>query len=99
MVGVGMRQGVGGHVVCGELAKDLAAGVARSCIDQDVLDQVRVDRVRQEERVEMPDAVGHLLHAAETISTGPPRRPAGGVWQDAADPPRGECMRWTTSRS
>ena len=60
-------QGVGADVVTAELAEDSPARLAGAGVDQDVSEQVGVDRVRQHDRVQVPDAVGELLHAAERI--------------------------------
>ena len=63
VVRVGVGQGVGGDLVGADLLEDLPARVAGAGVDQHVLDQVGVDRVREEERVEVPHPVGDLLHA------------------------------------
>jgi adenine phosphoribosyltransferase len=63
MVGMGMRERVGGDLVRSELAENLAGAVTGAGVDEDVLDQVGVDRIREEEGVEVPDPVGDLLHA------------------------------------
>ena len=45
-----------------QLFEDLARRVPGPGVDEDVVDQIGVDRVREEEGVEMPHAVGDLLH-------------------------------------
>ena len=67
VVRVGVGQRVGGDLVGADLLEDLAARVAGAGVDQHVLDQVGVDRVGEEERVEVPHLVGDLLHARQPI--------------------------------
>src|SRR5262245_22210115 len=62
MGGVRVGQGVRVDPVALELLQDLGRRVPGPGIDQDVVDQIGVDRVREKEGVEMPDAVGDLLH-------------------------------------
>jgi hypothetical protein len=49
------------HGIGAQLAEDAAGGVAGGGVDEHVLDQVDVDRVRGES-AELPDAVGELFH-------------------------------------
>jgi len=96
VVGVGVGQGVGGDLVGSQLAENLAGGVAGSGVDEDVLDQVGVDRVREEEGVEVPDPVGDLLHGEEPIRKGAAARGAASARMPRAGGRR--RTRWTSSR-
>ena len=62
VVGVGVREGVRGEGAPLELLDDLARGEAGRGVDEDVVEEEDVDRVRREEG-ELPDAVCELLHA------------------------------------
>jgi hypothetical protein len=53
---------MGVHPVTPELSHDPVSGVTRPGVDEDVLDEVGVDGVGEREGVEVPDAVGELLH-------------------------------------
>ncbi len=65
-----MGQGVGVDIVTAELAEDSPARLAGASVNQDVPEQVCVDGVRQYHRVQVPDTIGELLHAAERIRAG-----------------------------
>ena len=61
VIGMGVGERVRGDLAALELLEDAAAVVARGGVDEDILEQVGVDRVRREAR-ELPDAVSELLH-------------------------------------
>ena len=70
VVGVCVGEGVCVDLVAPELLQDLARRVPGPGVDQDVFDEEGVDRVREEEGVEMPDAVGDLLHGGAAYPSG-----------------------------
>ena len=61
MVGVGVRERVGGDGAAAQLAQDPLGGMSRARVDEHVTDQVDVDRVRRKP-VEQVEVVGEPLH-------------------------------------
>jgi len=61
VIGMCVGERVGGDGPASELLEDAPALVAGGGVDQDVFDQIDVDRVRRE-AAELPDAVCELLH-------------------------------------
>ena len=53
---------MGSYLVAVELAKDPPPRAPAAGVDEDVPDEIGVDRVRQRDRIEVPDGVGELLH-------------------------------------
>ena len=60
---MGVREGVGGHSAPGELGQDPPMGAIGAGVDQDVLDQVDVDRVTRFPG-ELKDVRGELFDSA-----------------------------------
>src|SRR4051812_13613046 len=62
-----MGESVSADLVAAELAEDSPARLTRAGVDEHVPHQVGVHGVGHGHRVQVPDAVGDLLHAAEGI--------------------------------
>ena len=71
---MGVREGVSADVVAPELTQDRPARLPGPRVDQDVLEQIRVDGVRQRQGVQVPDAISELLHRARAYPRAHPAR-------------------------
>jgi hypothetical protein len=78
VVGMGVREGMRRDGVSFQIAEDALPRAPGAGVDQDVLDEEGVDAVGEEERVQVPNTVGELLHAGESSLRGCEAEPCAG---------------------